>query len=329
MGNFIERIIALSLDMEAYGSNLIIKAYARFPRFLPLPAHLEHGWTPIASVVKTDLQPARFKGSILVFSQRRREAWRKESHLPVAIMGAPLAIYRKMAKISPSIKATGTVAFPSHSTLTIESKFNLEKYCRDLLALPDGFHPVTICFQYPDIKLGRDKIYRQHGFKVRTAGKKLRGSLEFVANFYRILSDHRYATSNDIGSYTFYAVEMGIPFFLYGERPYVINIGMRDENIGKTARISDYTLGRRTERLFGTAPSRKITKEQAKFVSREIGLGDRLSPDEIRRFLFNQTKSPKYWLVKVPLYYLLTFLKLIVPRDLAYWLYRRLVIKSS
>ncbi len=318
-----QKLITNYLDMEAYGSNQIIKSYCRFPKYLPLPAHLEHGWTPLPNALVTDIEIAEKKGMMLVYSQRRKKAWIKDSKTPVMVMGAPFIRYREMQRISKSPVARGTIVFPSHSTIFLDSEYDLDAYCEKLKMLPSKFQPVTICLLQPDIEKGRDKTYIKYGFEVVSAGPKLRGSLEFVKKYYDILSCYKYATSNEIGSYTFYSVNLGLPFFLYGAEPTIINVNNRDKNIKGSAKLSDFFYGREAINHFCTGPITEISLKQAKYVASEMGSSDCDNSEVIRDFLFNQTKNIKYWLLFIPMFWLFSLIKLVVPQDLAYNLFRK------
>lgn len=289
-----------------YGINLIIKDYAHFPRFLPLPCHLEHGWTPLSNPLVSDLEVD--KPIMLVFSRRRLEAWKAAGKSPAYIMGAPFAHYRKIHKITKKPNSTGTVVFPSHSTANTKAKFDVEKFCRELKGLPQEFHPITICLFWPDFIDGNADIYRRFGFSVTTAGPRFKKGLIFVKNFYNILSRHKYATSNEVGSFTFYAVDLKIPFFITGETPLNINMG-GNKDIGKTATVIGEPYGKRAVEIFSTGPITKITPIQERFVAEEIGANDCLSPMQMNKLLWKTIKSDKnfyrgiliYWAISLTL----------------------------
>ena len=318
----IQKLIENYLDMEAYGSNLIIKEYCKFPKFLPLPCHIEHGWTPKSDALVTDLEIAQEKKMMLVFSKRRKEAWQKKSKIPALIAGPPFILYRKIHNIQKSADAQGTIAFPGHSTIFLENQYDIANYCQKLKQLPKRYHPITICLFYLDIKSGKDKIFRKYGFKVISVGSKVRGSLNFVRNFYQILSQHHYATSNEIGSYTFYAVEMDTPFFLYGDEPITINTNNEDPNISKTAKISDYIIGKKANIIFDTGPSKCITNEQIEFVNYELGINDLIPPEEMKKQL-QKNMTTRYWLKLIPIYFVLSLIKFFVPQNIAYWIFKQ------
>ena len=155
--NPLSRIIKKSSDMVMYGANLIVRKYSNFPQWLPLPCHLEHGWTAMDESLISDLEVD--KGLMLVYSQRRYDSWKKVSKIPVEIIGSPFVQYRRLEKIKVDLDAKGTIVFPSHSTNELDVEFDIDKFCRQLDDLPKDFQPVTICLHFIDLNKGRDKEY--------------------------------------------------------------------------------------------------------------------------------------------------------------------------
>jgi hypothetical protein len=290
------------LEAQDYGFNIIIKEYAKFPKFFPLPCHFEHGWTVLDDPLITDL--AVDKPLMLVFNNRRAGKWKNKSDIPVKIMGSPFCHFRKIHNIVSSKTARGTVAFPSHSTKNLVSKFNIDEYCKHLNDLPEKFKPITVCLLWLDYLDQSAKIYQKSGFSVVTCGPKVSNSLEFVKNYYQILSNHKYVTSNDIGSYTFYAIEMGLPFFLVGETPEMImKKGRSDPNVSKKYKMTDFDRGRRITALFSTGPVTMISPAQKNLVSEEIGQNECLSSRELNKLLWIYSRK-NHFLVSALIPYL-------------------------
>lgn len=293
-------------ETTIYGNNLILKNYAHFPRFLPLPCHFEHGWTAHTEALSSDLGVD--KPLMLVYSQRRKMAWNKAKKTPAYIMGSPFIHYKNILKISKSSTAKGAVVFPSHSTQDTKSCFDVRGYCEKLQGLPLEFHPLTICLFWPDFKDKNAQIYREFGFKVTSAGRFKRG-LGFVKNFYRIISRHKYATSNEIGSYTFYAVDLNIPFFLFGERPLCKNIGS-NQDMRAAEKLDEMYYGRQAIKMFSTGPTTEISSLQAKFVEEEIGEKNCLTREDMNKLLWKFYKKDKnhfkgaiiYWGISILLW---------------------------
>lgn len=292
--------------MQLYGFNKIIKDYAKYPKILPLPCHMEHGWSAESHPPITDM--AIDKPLMLVFSKRRVEVWKKKSSTPVAIMGSPFTHYKNIHKITQKPDAKGTIVFPSHSTLYVKNKFSRKEFCKKLKKLPKEFQPITVCLFYLDYIDPVSEIYRKMGFKVVTTGSKLNNSLSFVKNFYDILSNNKYAASNDVGSYTFYAIDMGLPFFLIGDVPLLLNSELKDMNIGKQCRIEDFSIGKKTRKLFSTGPAKTISKTQSQFVTDELGIRDCLSPAKMKSLLWKYLKKERLWIWIVVAYWLISFI---------------------
>lgn len=263
-----------------YGFNAIIREYASYPTKLPLVCRYQHGWT-----VLTEANPYEVltdKPLMLVLSRRRLRAWNEKSSIPAAILGAPFVHYRKLRQIEKDIDANGTVAFPSHSTELIDAVFDIDGYCKQLKSLPIEFHPITICLHADDLARKKDVIYKKYGFNIVTAGPKYVPGFEFVQKFYEILRSHKYATSNEVGSYSFYAVEMSIPFFIFGEPAVKENSG--EELMPSKYSILDYPMGVFATTMF-QGPTQVISEEQKNYVEEELGVHDCLSGIELRQLL--------------------------------------------
>jgi hypothetical protein len=266
-----------------YGLDAIIREYAGLSPGLPLLCRYQHGWTPLTEANPNEVLTD--KPLMLVFSRRRLQAWNEASNIPAAIMGTPFVHYRKLKQIEKDIAANGTVAFPAHSTRLIDAVFDIDGYCQQLKSLPIEFHPITICLHADDLVKKKDEIYKKYGFNIVTAGPKFVPGFEYVQKFYEILKSHKYATSNQAGSYSFYAVEMGIPFFILGEP--AEHSGVRF--LPSKYKIVDFPMGAFATKMF-QGPTQVISEEQKKFVEEELGVHDCLSGIELRQLLLESNK---------------------------------------
>ncbi|MDR3602237.1 MAG: hypothetical protein P4L49_17420 [Desulfosporosinus sp.] len=268
-----------------YGLYAIIREYASCPSTLPLRCRYEHGWNPKSKADPYDLLTD--EPQMLVWSRRRLQEWNEESNIPAAIIGAPFVHYRKLRQIEKDIAANGTVAFPAHSTSLVDSVFDIDEYCKQLKSLPIEFQPITICLHAHDLERKKDVIYKKYGFNVVTAGPIWVLGFEFVQKFYEILRSHKYATSNSVGTYSFYAVEMGIPFFIFGEPATLENSG--EPLMPSKCRYTDYPMGLLATTMF-QGPTQVISEEQKNFVEEELGVHDCLSGEELRQLLLVNNK---------------------------------------
>lgn len=274
-----------------YGHGRILKKYLRFPRFLPLNAQIQHGWYGDSII---DLDAIDRVTIMLVWSKRMAEEWKRYSRKPVYVLGSPFAHYRRLHRVERQPDARGTVVFPDHSTPNTKEVHDVDAYCRQLSALPEHLKPITVCLHYRDVD-SYGPLFEKYGYQVVTAGHGRQGGDGFVKRFYEILSRHRYSCSNEIGSYTFYAIDMGIPFFLYGPE-------------SKTVMRSDQTVlekepfRQRIRDTFRNVSS-EVPQDQISFVQDELGIHDCIKPSELRRILLR-----RFFFHELPMYPIRLFL---------------------
>ena len=267
-------------EESIYGLNLILRKLIRYPYFLPLPCWYDHGVSPLMR--DYDLFPVKnHKSLILTNNKDLAEKWENKFNIPCFVSGPFFIRYRRLINIKMFNFARGTVVFPGHSSSLVKSFFDISKYCEKLLLLPVDFHPITICLYWYDLEWKKE--FEKYRFNVVTAGDPY--SKKFVDNFYNILRKYKYSTSNEIGSYTFYSVEMGIPFFILGTESLKINKNAIDPNVPEEYRVTDSYQGKKLKKLFDTGPIRHITKEQKECVSRYIGENEWLSRKKLKKVL--------------------------------------------
>lgn len=245
---------------------------------------IQHGWLSTDKPLITDLN----KNIQLYFtwSKRLKDEWEKISNVKCEVITSPFVIYRRMNNITQNKDAKGTIAYPYHSTHQVKGEYDIDKYCEVLKSLPEEFQPVTISLHHSDIEeYNMDKEYEKRGFKVVCASYG-QGDKQFYEAFYDILKNYKYATANEPGSQSFYAIEMGIPFFLAGEQGIVDNRNNLDIN-GKTEILKtiDEKYGKIAIELFSAKPYGVITQEQKDFVESELGINDGLSKEELIKVL--------------------------------------------
>jgi hypothetical protein len=262
---------------QKYGNNRIIRLLTGFPENLALPCRYEHGHMPGNNKPVNDLKTR--KRIMLVFNQRRLNIWKRYSKKKAYILGSPFVHYRRLKQLERAPDAAGTVVFPLHSTLKEMNVFDRDAYCVSLKKLDPKFFPLKICLHEHDFALGLDSYYRDHGFDIVTAG--IREEEGFVDNFYNILRHCNYATSNAFGSYLFYAVDMGIPFFIYGSQA---------THCPESPPQKDTHYGAWIESLFATYPEVSITKQHRQAVEEEIGIQDAVDPQELCQILLKKAK---------------------------------------
>ncbi|MBE9138806.1 FkbM family methyltransferase [Nodosilinea sp. LEGE 07088] len=205
---------------QCYGLGKWLRRDLGLPEAVPLHIHMDHGVRVSEAMTNCDLLSDR---PIFFTSAAQRDEYFKQTGKRAYVSGSPFVACRRLNQIELDPEASGTVAFPVHSTHLIDVAIDWDKYADDLLNLPAEFQPVTMCLYWKDLLAGHHKPFLDRGISVVTTGHM--ADPDFATNFYAILRRHRYCTSNLVGSYTFYAVEMGIPFFIYGVPPVFNNHG--------------------------------------------------------------------------------------------------------
>lgn len=259
-------------EITNYGFDRLVKKHLSWPKWLPLAVEVHHGWYPRSAPRQGDLK--KNVPAILVFNTRQAEAWAAKSSKPVHVLGAPFIHYRRSMCLEQSAAAQGTIVFPVHSGTIVEAKFDVSAYCAELKSLPAEMHPITICLHEDDIKKGRQIAYLEEGFSVYCAGAR-RGE-RFAENFYELLRRHKYSSSNGLGSYVLYSVEMGIPFFLLGPSATFDSVEFEHFNSEPVVVIA--------HKLFRDF-SPLITAEQRAFVLAESGIDHSVRPEVLKKLL--------------------------------------------
>ena len=181
-------------------------------------------------------------------------------------------------------KAKGTIVFPAHTTPSIDDISDVENYIQQLFELPEEFQPISVCLHMHDINKGRHHIFKKHKIPIYTAGSNLDD--RFAERFYDIIKNFRYATSNMVGSYLYYCIEMGIPFSIYGNKQVFIN--QLDPNIPKGLYdpYAEFQRFRQVHDMFSGIFT-NISPAQKEYVEISLGLRDGISRGKMAWVLYS------------------------------------------
>ncbi len=270
---------------EIYSFGRHIRDYASYPSWLPLMVYSDHGAGPYYD----GIPPHELNsGAYCQFyhSPDNVEAFRKISERPCYTMLSPFVHYRRRHQIEQTPDARGTLVYFSHSTSAFEVKTNLERYIEELRRLPEKYHPICISIHMHDVENGVHRYFMEQGFPVYTAGNP--SDQRFAERFYELLRHFRYTTSNSPGSHTFYSVEMGIPYFSYGDEPDFYNQADPNYALGKYSLQGSETYRHICE-LFSELKD-EVTPEQKHFAEYHLGVYDCVKPEEMHRLLWEAYK---------------------------------------
>jgi hypothetical protein len=254
---------------EVHSQGKLYRQKAFIPSFLPLNVFSDHG-VSVGGLTQSEIDsPAR------IHLTYNTDKMAKLKHKKTVFIEHPWISYRKRKMYYPLKSANGTLVFISHSTICSYYKENKDKYFKDLKLLPEKYKPLVLCMHMHDILNGNHREYRKYGIPIVSAGHT--SDINFVDRFYKIAINFKYSTSSAIGSHTYYMSEMGIPFFLYGEKPKHINISNPELNHGEIKYI-DKSINERiklAESLF-MPKSDHVTYGQKLLCEKVLGLNSRL-----------------------------------------------------
>lgn len=260
---------------ELYSIGRLYREYAGYPQCLPVFTMSDHGvcWDVAypweAEVEATD----RFfwsEGKIRDFARL------SDKHCHRVLQ--PLVWYRRKHGIERSADARGTIAFPSHACPWTECEFDVDAYIKVLKELPSEMQPVSVCIYWTDVQRGLAKPFLDAGLPVYTAGHSK--DVRYVDRFYDLLRHFRYTTGNALGTYTFYSVEMGIPFSLVGPDYCYLDISAD----GAERKVQEKPPVKQSLEDLFRGIFREITEEQRRKVSEQLGGEDGyLSSAEMNR----------------------------------------------
>lgn len=266
---------------EIYSFGKYIREFGYFPYFLPLCIYTDHGAGSVDYPYEHELKSDA--SCQFYHSPKSVEIWKNVSSKPCYVLYSPFVFYRRKYNIEKAVDARGTIAFPAHTTPVIDDYSDVEIYIKQLLALPEKFQPISVCLHMHDINKGHHKIFLKYKIPVYTAGNSLDD--RFVERFYAILQKFSYATSNMVGSYLYYTVEMGIPFSIYGNKPFFINKGDPNVRMGEYDPLRESVLHRKIHEMFNGL-NMEITPEQKELVEIELGLRDGISRSKMAYVLY-------------------------------------------
>lgn len=268
--------------VRVYGTGRWLRRYGYYPIFLPLCVETDHApGGRLTQLLKSELTTTA--PAILYHLKENVELYRKERRLPCLTYYSPFIFYRRQKGVKQDDSATDILYFLAHGTAEIVDKKSIEAYMGELSAMRTDRVAVNLCAHHNEELNGSAQIYREAGYKVFCAGEPT--DPNFIENFYRILEKHRFVASNHFGSYALYAVEMGIPFGLFGGKPEYHNKG--DSNFELNSQIEiDFPYMQQAESLFRNYSQNKPSELQIKFCEYYLGLDNSASRHKIALILY-------------------------------------------
>lgn len=268
--------------IDLYGLSNEMSRYGFFPKIVTFPITGQHG-SVLRDAKIFEPEAKTIYPIMAVYNKKLKRQFLNSYSKKTIITTSPFVTYKNHFKIKKSFNAKGTIYFPEHSSNVMDIDNNVNDLIEKVNSLSDEFKPVTFCFHFIDIRLGYHKPYLAAGFNCVTAGH-YKDPL-FMKRFYDILKNYKYAMGNSIGSHTFYAVDMGIPYSLNGDKPTKMYIH------GKLYSWERYKQEYLTkyypvmERAFAGLQT-TITDEQAYFARENLGVGQGIGRLSLAFYLY-------------------------------------------
>lgn len=271
-----------------YGMDKIMRQYAAFPRRLPLPVSIQHGWT-LATGPGHAVEAAaeNWYWSVMI-EEKFRSAYPK---ITTRTVGAPFLYLLKLLAYAPlwPDQQKGSIVFPSHSTPRITMTCDFDVYASMLAELPAQYQPITVCLYYSDFEQGLEAPFLRKGFQVISNGAS-RYDPDFLWNFVHNTHGKRFAFSNQMTSALLFAGAMGLTAYFWGPE-------FSAHNPNPYWQGRDYTHYHRLwedryRDIFRFPESNQL--DQQAVVKNELGINQMLTPRQMRNLLWRLTCRPKY-----------------------------------
>jgi hypothetical protein len=204
---------------ELYSVGRLYRELAWYPKILPLFFYGDHGIHPTSELAKHEVD----NDSNVHFTFNPERAIQPiTGKKKIYLFRHPWVDYRKKKKYEPIATAKGTLVFISHSTPSVEWVENdRDGYFAELKKLPEKYKPLVLCMHMHDINKKHHLQYRKYNLPIVTCGNT--SSIHFVDEFYKLTTQFKFASSNTAGSQLYYCIEMGMPYFLFGDTPKLLN----------------------------------------------------------------------------------------------------------
>lgn len=274
-----------------YGIGKILRQYSDFPVWLPLPVNVQHGFLGRRVTAHDALKGAP-----------ENWYWDEEtlkSHLKFypeitgRTVGAPfLYLLRCINHSRPrSDERSGTIVFPAHSSAYMRVSSDFDLFASQLSALPEKYHPITVCAYHIDFERGDYKPFVDRRFEIVTNGDSLYDT-SFLYNFIKNVKYKKYAISNSHSSALYYSSALGLIAYFMGP---AFDVDDNDPNTGGVDLNREEQSCIDQFREYFAFPNAEFEMQQ-KCAMQILGQDYLLDPGEMKRLLWRNTITIKYFI---------------------------------
>lgn len=191
-----------------YGITYILKKYANVNKIIGV--NTEHGLYFGDYIEKESI--GKSVNLNITISNRRIDILNK-SHIKNCISIGPYihyaSDYYSSKKLKELKRKLGKVllAFPPHSTRTVDAVYNKDRFIEYLMGQQKNYDTIMVCFFYKDIQSKSFVEYRNKGFMIVTAGHMF--DANFLSRQKAIISLADHTVSVTIGTHIGYCIFLG------------------------------------------------------------------------------------------------------------------------
>lgn len=261
---------------NAYGGESIYRTYAKWDN--PVAAIMARG---------LEIEPERvFPGEINIpvravmpWSDMRAKAWESiNTSKRIIRSAAPFLYLDKMQELER--KKEYTLFTPMHQTHGVNLSTDWWQMACSLKKLPQ---PVVVTMHPSDWETGAHRVFEKKGYDVICIGDYYYPlGLE---NMRKLISWAKMACSNNVSTHTLYCTMMGVPYFMWGDRPHVVPQTTVNLRQWYTTTPEGFEVETSIYDLYGKEPTDTITPEQTAAARFHLGADHMKSPEELRRDL--------------------------------------------
>lgn len=198
---------------ENYGFSTVLRRYSGYPDSDPIYAVIPHGVYLSSDSEMNGPEAQAPMPAAYTYPEYLDRLYRRLTNKHVIPSASPFLYALELAgEVRVAPERVGTMFFPAHSTMGVRVDAPHELIASMLLELPEEYQPVTVCVHWFDYSQGMHKPYAKRGLRIVSAGHV--ADQQFLFRLIHLLSTTRFAASNALGSNAFYAMAMGIPYFL-------------------------------------------------------------------------------------------------------------------